>query len=328
MATQKQTIRPQVTIIWLLSEEGRRADLKVGGTGARVQHDQVAAPADVVDLAEITEEGDAVLRVGHVLRKGGVPGGVPLSAKVGACRSLGYNEGYIEFDDVVSWEEAVENEEARRAMLADKTAALSEEMCCEALGALEVFEADESQSSLETGHLRWLDDASKNRYEAVKNRRRQLETAEKVRRFEEDSEAERQRGMASEAKKEAYVFEARAWAKDHGSERLRLIAQSGYMGDSLAVYRDERLALEFPGARWERDFALSPVRNPTLTSLQGLDALSKKDNTARLVFAKWDSGEEYHPEEYTAQAVVVSPTWGQGREAVVVVGAVSVVGEY
>lgn len=40
------------------------------------------------------------------------------------------------------------------------------------------------------------------------------------------------------------------WALEHGSDRLKMIAEEGWLRQSLAVFRDEWLAEEFPNWRW------------------------------------------------------------------------------
>jgi hypothetical protein len=83
------------------------------------------------------------------------------------------------------------------------------------------------------------------------------------------------------------LAETAAWIRVHRSARLRRILADGYLADSLAVYRDERLALERPGWRWNaatpgRD-AGTP-RNPTVEAFELLDQALAVDPAAKLRF--------------------------------------------
>jgi hypothetical protein len=76
-----------------------------------------------------------------------------------------------------------------------------------------------------------------------------------------------------------------AWIQAHGSERLRRILDGGYLFGSLAVYCDERLALERPGWWWS---ATTPgkvaggPRNPTVEAFALLDQALAVDPAATL----------------------------------------------
>jgi hypothetical protein len=75
------------------------------------------------------------------------------------------------------------------------------------------------------------------------------------------------------------------WVRAHGSERLRRILDDGYLPNSVAVYRDERLAVERPGWRWN---AATPgkvagdPRNPTVEAFEVLDQALAVDPAAKL----------------------------------------------
>lgn len=64
-----------------------------------------------------------------------------------------------------------------------------------------------------------------------------------------------------------------AWTQHHGSERLRKIERLGLLGQSDAVYRDERLAKELPGWRWydEESDELRNILNPSMEALDALE---------------------------------------------------------
>jgi hypothetical protein len=82
-----------------------------------------------------------------------------------------------------------------------------------------------------------------------------------------------------------FLLEAEAWASKHGSERLRRIVQEGFLADSLAVYRDERLAKERPGWRWASEAPgkdRGDPRNPPLEALQLLEQARAAQPDAKL----------------------------------------------
>jgi hypothetical protein len=66
--------------------------------------------------------------------------------------------------------------------------------------------------------------------------------------------------------------ERQAWIRKHGSERLNRLLTEGI--EHMAVYRDERLATERPGWRWESDVegGWREPRNPPMEALELLDA--------------------------------------------------------
>jgi hypothetical protein len=110
---------------------------------------------------------------------------------------------------------------------------------------------------------------------------------------------------AAEANNVRALEEARDWAARHGSSRLRKAAVAGVIGESLGIYRDERLRAERPGWMWvagDEAKALRPAINPSDEALETLlRARDQVDPDARLLF---------HPKE---KAVVVLATFlGRG----------------
>lgn len=84
------------------------------------------------------------------------------------------------------------------------------------------------------------------------------------------------------------VVEAAIWTREHGSQRLRRIAEAGLLSSSLAVYRDERLALERPGWRWESSIPgeRKDIRNASEEALNLLDVAQEHAPDASLAFYK------------------------------------------
>ncbi|MFB3910405.1 MAG: hypothetical protein ACE15D_18605 [Candidatus Eisenbacteria bacterium] len=83
---------------------------------------------------------------------------------------------------------------------------------------------------------------------------------------EAEAEAKRRR-LAPQLAEQA---ERVRWAREHGSARLRGLLEEGI--ECGAVYRDERLALERPGWRWERD-VYGTGNDPRNAPVEALDLL-------------------------------------------------------
>lgn len=77
------------------------------------------------------------------------------------------------------------------------------------------------------------------------------------------------------------------WAAAHGSPRLRRCLAEGI--ECEAVYRDERLALEYPGWRREVDVPgeRQEPRNPPGAAFELLDEARKNPLTQDAVLAFW-----------------------------------------
>jgi len=89
-----------------------------------------------------------------------------------------------------------------------------------------------------------------------------------------------------------FLEDATEWITAHGSERLKLIVDEGFLQDSLAVYRDERLEQERPGWIWDSSWYDGNVeylgpRNPTLDALRALKSAKEAyGNEVELRYAK------------------------------------------
>lgn len=108
-----------------------------------------------------------------------------------------------------------------------------------------------------------------------------------------------------QAKFDAYVKErdelqaARAWVQEFGSTRLKKAAALGLLGNSLSVYRDERLALEHPGWKWlDNSLRVKRVINPNEHALDLLAVARKFDGNASLA---WIETPEYRGTVVQAQ---------------------------
>ena len=113
-------------------------------------------------------------------------------------------------------------------------------------------------------------------------------------RYEEQmrrEKAEREARIAAEnAAKQAAIVEKRAWIEAHGSPRLKRLLAEGIEHD--AVYRDERLAHDYPGWTWEEDicgedggeYRLCDPRNAPEEALDLLDRARKTVPDAALAY--------------------------------------------
>jgi hypothetical protein len=102
-----------------------------------------------------------------------------------------------------------------------------------------------------------------------------------------------------------------AWIAAHGSERLRLALAHGMAGQSLGVYRDERLAHELPGWLWaDRELEVSPVHNPSLAGLRELASAPAVASapTATLVKVRQES-------DWEEALLIERLPWAPGRRA-------------
>lgn len=76
-----------------------------------------------------------------------------------------------------------------------------------------------------------------------------------------------------------------AWIRSHGSERLRKCLDLGMIETCGGIYRDERLALDFPGWIMDGDDTEkeSEIRNPSIKALAALEEARKISPDATLV---------------------------------------------
>lgn len=68
------------------------------------------------------------------------------------------------------------------------------------------------------------------------------------------------------------MSDAEQWIPAHGSERLALALALGELGQSLAVYRSERLAVERPGWQFRHEERMRDRRNASHSDLRELEA--------------------------------------------------------
>ncbi len=122
--------------------------------------------------------------------------------------------------------------------------------------------------------------------------------AETRQKRKEERERREAKVREKEELKHRELEEAISWAKEHGSERLKLIVEDGLFESSQGVYRDERLAAERPGWIWDDYWHRGQVehlepRNPSLNDLQWAREVRKTVPDAELIFAKLDPETDY-----------------------------------
>jgi len=138
-------------------------------------------------------------------------------------------------------------------------------------------------------HIEWLErqgDKDVRDHLAIVN-------AEIKRRNDADREAKAAKEAAKEAAKAAYLAERDAWIRAHGSSRLqRLLAEDIPLA---ATYRDERLAMERPGWRWEEaNEETDDLRDATEAALDALDAVRASGvSDARLAWITYHEEDNY-----------------------------------
>lgn len=140
--------------------------------------------------------------------------------------------------------------------------------------------------------------------EAERDRNRQIQ-----RDAENDALAERGR-VTVEVKRaddEAYAAQRDEWIRAHGSDRLRKILDLGYIDESRSVYRDERLALDYPGWIVDCDATAeeSEIRNPSLEALEALEEARRISPDAQLVKvrAAFGDGSDYEGAQPWREAI-------------------------
>jgi hypothetical protein len=86
------------------------------------------------------------------------------------------------------------------------------------------------------------------------------------------------------------VAERNEWIQAHGSDRLKMILEEGMIETSMAVYRDEKLAVDRPGWIWDatwHDGAVehNTIRNPTEDDLFWYRTVKKVYPKCEMVYA-------------------------------------------
>lgn len=208
-------------IEYLLDEAGRKKSLLAGGDGKQLQIIETPATPAIIELAEVDNSGNVLLRVGF---SGDGYRGVTVNKKpVKMYGDNGKGWGWLEedrvhfFDEPQSVDSLVAWEQARvKRLKAAETDPANLEIIAE----------------LEAEHA--IREAQKAESEARQAAERAKEAAER--------EA---REAAEKAAKEERQREKRQWIEQYGSDYLKKATKLGY--DCQRQYVTERAAREFPG---------------------------------------------------------------------------------
>lgn len=118
--------------------------------------------------------------------------------------------------------------------------------------------------------------------------------------------AERQQKEAKEAAQKIVdaraseaVVERNEWIRSHGSDRLQMILEEDMIETSMAVYRDEKLAIDRPGWIWDAtwhdgDVEHNTLRNPTEEDLLWYRDVKKAFPTCETIYAFLGAEAEDH----------------------------------
>ena len=295
-----------VTIEYALSAAGQKASLVAGGNGKRVQqvtvmHGDPDYPSAVM-LAEIGHDGNGSLDL-HANRPQGEDGSYRVR----------------EYDAPPTVSQLLADEQQRRAWVAKR----QEEADRKALAELTADVPNNLLTESSMYGWRVKDEAIRRAKEIgadaialaeLEAARRNTENAERRAAAKAEQEAAEVRRKAEKAKADARrAAEIAAWAKGHGSPRLKRCVAEGI--DCEAIYLDERMAMEFSG--WRRDGRDLPnwedPRNPPESALALLDQAraslpagwSDEDReSAELRY--WTKKDEYG-ERHSGYVVVVDP---------------------
>ena len=127
--------------------------------------------------------------------------------------------------------------------------------------------------------------------------------------------------ISAETAKQKARGEIEAWIRERGSDRLRMILEEDLLDDSMAVYRDERLAVELPGWEWDADGANREIRNPSMEALQALrearEEIGEKVEDLELGYLWFEPEEEDY--DATGHGVVTLQAEFLGRDVRMIV---------
>lgn len=251
-----------VKIVYRLSANGRKASLLAGGDGKQVQTLSVAHGdplyPQAVALSKVEVDGMAVVNLNTSMTL--PPDGV---------------WGFPEYDTPQTVDSLIRDEQARQSWLEDRKAKDEVEKVAERKSRVAELLAAGVDSLLYWTGMRWqttreADDLQKHLgdlyQQAVVTAKAKTEAADADK--EAKAAAEKQAKAERIAREKAEIA---AWAEQHGSDRLKKCVANNI--ECGAIYRDERLALEYPG--WEVDGNDLPTwdepRNPPAEALELLD---------------------------------------------------------
>jgi hypothetical protein len=282
----------KITVEYKLSDKGQKASLLSGGNGERRQQvDASNAVGDlksrIIDLSYVQVNGDVHLKV----ESGMVEIGPDFPKLV---EKTDWEAGRFKYREVhtphtrtyVPHPEGVDGNGFDAPQDLETLVAVAESL-------------RDKRKAHEDKRQKMLDE-----FEQVANGdlHKLIEARDKHREKRREQEKKQEEQEAREAEVQAKAMED--WIREHGSERLKLILEEGFLSQSMGVYRDERLAQERPGWQWDAKWHNGRVDhddviNPSLEDLQWLrqerQALQEKYPNANpeLCYGKLVDTDEY-----------------------------------
>jgi len=282
----------RITVEYTLSGKGQKASLLSGGDGKKVQQIDASnavrdLQARIIDLSYVQSNGDVHLKV----ESGMVEIGPDFPKLV---EKIDWEAGHFKYREVfkpqtrtyVPHPEGVDGDGFDAPQDLETLVAVAESL-------------RDKRKVHEDKYQKMLDE-----FEQVANGdlHKLIEARDKHREKRRDRERKQEEQEAREA--EAQVKAMEDWVREHGSERLKLILEEGFLSQSMGVYRDERIAQERPGWQWDDKWLDGQVQhadvlNPSLEDLQWLrqerQALQEKypDANPELCYGKLVDQDEY-----------------------------------
>lgn len=267
----ERNVVKEVRIRYQLSAEGRRADLLAGGSGVRHQYVTVPATRELLEMADIADDGSATIDL---------PG----------TKDGFYDEPVRDvMQEVDAWTRRLARMHARNA---EAERATFEQIISDLLGHRErwkrVFLFTENPDEVVAHDRDDLSGTSRRIPKQYVTRQllavAQHETEERNRELEREAAEEKERKRARRAEMES-------WVDQYGSTRLKKCKSVGMLADCVGIYRAERLEREIPGARWDGDkYEDDHVNNPSEAALDKLIELRNRYPNADLIRQRTPSG--------------------------------------
>jgi hypothetical protein len=304
---------PKITVTYFLTQEGQKQSLLEGGDGKEVQKYVVNDVEDpeliktIIELGQVDRDGNVSLVIGDSAsfsggRRVDIVGWEPTLVNCALVRDApeewdlpgwretAYYDHYaprpirapIDFDVPMCLTLLVNFERERREAISDDAKTACADACADKNQSPEIVAAFE---------------AAEQRAEAALLKAKQQADQRR------EGEAERRQKIA------AATTEREAWVREHGSEHLKTILDEGLLENSLAIYRDERLAKERPGWIWDNtwldgEVELRDPRNPIPEDLTWLREVRQTVPNVQLRWAHFGTYDDHYDSYYGAEGEV------------------------
>lgn len=291
-----------ITITYTLSEVGRRASLLAGGDGRRDQAVQVPVTPELLAQASVDLDGHATID----MRQNGY-------AAIATRATVEYESVVLRVDaqdapiaDPAAW---VLDLARRQAEIVGAAKAEVEAMVAARRRDEEEAIAKKTQAT-RAEIAKWLASDPRASQQSgattpwwVGDSKVQIEYAEDPDAIR--AEARRRNDLqaaAVAAAEAARIADRDTWIRAHGSDRLKKCLDLGLIDKCAGVYRDERLAHDFPGWIVDCDETAeeSEIRNPSIEALAVLEEARKISADAMLVKVREEASDcdEYETPEW------------------------------